>query len=105
MKHYYVVNLLDIIIPGNLSSFNEIYMVLDFCESDLKKLLRSSLHLEMVHIETILWNILHAVKFIHDSKVLHRDLKPANILINEDCSIKICDFGLARCIDGIGNRT
>jgi mitogen-activated protein kinase 1/3 len=33
--------------------------------------------------------------------VLHRDLKPANILVNEDCSVKICDFGLARSIAGI----
>jgi mitogen-activated protein kinase 1/3 len=33
--------------------------------------------------------------------VLHRDLKPANILVNEDCSVKICDFGLARSIAGV----
>lgn len=28
--------------------------------------------------------------------VIHRDLKPKNILINENCDLKICDFGLAR---------
>jgi mitogen-activated protein kinase 1/3 len=38
---------------------------------------------------------------MHTAKILHRDIKPANILINEDCSIKICDFGLARSIAGI----
>ena len=43
-------------------------------------------------------NMLQAVKYLHDSQVLHRDLKPANILVNEDCSIKVCDFGLSRSI-------
>ena len=38
---------------------------------------------------------------MHSAKVIHRDIKPANILINEDCTIKICDFGLSRSIVGI----
>ena len=33
--------------------------------------------------------------------MLHRDLKPANVLINEDCMVKLCDYGLARSISGI----
>ena len=33
--------------------------------------------------------------------MLHRDLKPANVLINEDCTVKLCDYGLARSIAGI----
>jgi mitogen-activated protein kinase 1/3 len=46
------------------------------------------------------------VKYIHSSAVIHRDIKPANILINEDCTVKICDFGLARSILGIeGTKT
>lgn len=42
-----------------------------------------------------------AVRYLHSANVLHRDLKPANILVNEDCSVKICDFGLARSIAGV----
>jgi len=56
-------------------------------------------------VKTIIWNILLATKYLHESKVLHRDLKPANILLNEDCTIQICDFGLARTIDGISDLT
>ena len=48
-----------------------------------------------------MYNLLCAVKYLHSANVLHRDLKPANILVNEDCSVKICDFGLARSIAGI----
>jgi len=31
--------------------------------------------------------------------VLHRDLKPNNLLVNKNCDLKICDFGLARGVD------
>jgi len=36
------------------------------------------------------------MKFLHSARVFHRDLKPSNILINSNCNIKICDYGLAR---------
>jgi len=36
------------------------------------------------------------LKYIHSANVLHRDLKPGNLLVNADCELKICDFGLAR---------
>ena len=49
----------------------------------------------------VVYNLICAVKYLHSSNVLHRDLKPANILVNEDCSVKICDFGLARSIAGV----
>lgn len=53
-----------------------------------------------MHIQTIVYNICVGLKYLHSAKVLHRDLKPANVLLNEDCTVKICDFGLARSVQG-----
>lgn len=39
-----------------------------------------------------------ALYYLHSAKVLHRDLKPANVLVDENCSVLLCDFGLARSI-------
>ena len=35
---------------------------------------------------------------MHSAALLHRDLKPSNILLNSDCLVKVCDFGLVRSI-------
>lgn len=101
LKHPYVVELFDIIEPKNIQSFETLYVVLELAESDLKKVIKSAIHLQLKHIQLVVYNLLCAVKYLHSANVLHRDLKPANILVNEDCSVKICDFGLARSIAGI----
>ncbi|CAK9073859.1 Mitogen-activated protein kinase 3 (AtMPK3) (MAP kinase 3) [Durusdinium trenchii] len=36
------------------------------------------------------------MKYVHSAQVIHRDLKPRNLLVNGNCDLKICDFGLAR---------
>lgn len=48
------------------------------------------------HIITILYNSLCALNFMHSANIIHRDIKPGNFLIDSNCSVKICDFGLAR---------
>ena len=35
---------------------------------------------------------------MHSAGIVHRDLKPGNFLIDDQCQVKICDFGLARSL-------
>lgn len=44
----------------------------------------------------IAYQILQGISYLHKSKLIHRDVKPSNILIDVNCDIKICDFGLCR---------
>jgi mitogen-activated protein kinase 1/3 len=101
LKHPNLITIVDIIEPKDPESFDTLYIVMDYCQSDLKKLFKSPIHLQNIHIQTLIYNVLCGLKYLHSAEVLHRDLKPANVLINEDCSVKICDFGLARSIEGI----
>lgn len=44
-------------------------------------------------------------QYIHSANVIHRDLKPGNLLVNSDCELKICDFGLARGFKPVTGET
>ena len=98
LNHPNVVKIREIIKPDNLEDFNELYVVMEHAQSDLKKLVKSTIHLQPDHIQMIVYNVIAGLNYIHSANILHRDLKPANILINEDCEVKICDFGLARSV-------
>ena len=68
-------------------------------ETDLHRIIYSRQSLTIDHIQYFIYQILRGLKYIHSANVLHRDLKPSNLLLNSNCDLKICDFGLARVED------
>jgi mitogen-activated protein kinase 1/3 len=68
-------------------------------ESDLDRIITSRQALTNQHHQYFLYQILRGLKYIHSAHVLHRDLKPSNLLVNGNCDLAICDFGLARGVD------
>ncbi|KAJ3293550.1 Mitogen-activated protein kinase [Borealophlyctis nickersoniae] len=84
---------MDIVDPNN---YNEIYLVQELMEADLHQIIRSEQPLTDAHFQYFIYQICRGLKYIHSANVLHRDLKPGNLLVNADCELKICDFGLAR---------
>lgn len=96
-NHENIISILDIQIPYDFDSFNEVYLIQELMETDLHKVIRSQ-KLSDNHCQYFIYQTLRALKALHSVNVLHRDLKPSNLLLNSNCDLKICDFGLARSV-------
>lgn len=95
-NHPNVIQLFDLVPPRNKREFRDMYLVLEYMETDLHKIIYSKNVLTFQHYQYFLHQLLKGLKYIHSAGVIHRDLKPSNILLNANCDLKICDFGLAR---------
>lgn len=97
MDHENVIGLLDVFFPGdnNLDSFQQVYLVTQFMDADLNNIIRTQ-KLSDDHVKFLVYQILRGLKYIHSAGIIHRDLKPSNLGVNEDCELRILDFGLAR---------
>lgn len=99
MKHENVINLLDVFSPcQSYEFFKDIYFVSDLMGADLNTVNKCQ-KLSDEHVKFLVYQILRGLKYIHSAGIIHRDLKPSNLAVNEDCELRILDFGLARMSD------
>ncbi|OQR78981.1 serine/threonine-protein kinase NLK-like [Tropilaelaps mercedesae] len=99
LQHDNVLQALDILQPPHIDFFQEIYVTTELMQSDLHKIIVSGQLLTTDHVKVFLYQILRGLKYLHSAGILHRDVKPGNLLVNSNCVLKICDFGLARCVE------
>jgi len=90
INHPNLVKLLDVL-EG--SSDGCLYLVYELADTDLYQLFASSQILTNEHIQFFMYQLVVGLRYLHSAGVIHRDLKPANVLVNADCSLKICDLG------------
>jgi len=99
LRHSHVVQIYDLPKPPNLDWFEDLYIVMERCDTDLRKVCNDLRGVSLPQARRLAYGLLLGLRYLHLAGVYHRDLKPANCLVNHDCSVKICDFNLARAVD------
>uniref|UniRef100_A0A3Q3FFW0 mitogen-activated protein kinase n=1 Tax=Labrus bergylta TaxID=56723 RepID=A0A3Q3FFW0_9LABR len=97
MKHENVVGLLEVFTAAtSLDDMQDFYLVMPYLFTDLSKVRG---HLSEDKVQFLVYQMLCGLRYIHKAGIIHRDLKPGNLAVNQDCELKILDFGLARSTD------
>lgn len=77
-------------------ALNAAYVVMPRADADLASLIHAKPpRLDADHGRLIAAQVLRALRHLHGVGVVHRDVKPSNVLVNADCSARLCDYGLA----------
>ncbi|SBS81237.1 cdc2-related protein kinase 1, putative [Plasmodium ovale] len=94
LKHENILSIKEVVIGNHL---NDIYLVMEYIEHELKMLLdNKSPSFTISELKCLLKQLLSGVDYLHTNWVMHRDLKTTNLLYSNRGILKICDFGMAR---------
>lgn len=96
--HPNIVKLLNVIRAQN---DKDIYLIFEYMDTDLHAVIKKGTLLKDVHKRYVMYQLLKAIKYLHSGNVIHRDQKPSNVLLDTDCVVKMCDFGLVRSLNQI----
>jgi len=100
-NHPNIVRLVDICHGPRYEREMVLYLVFEHVDQDLNAYLERCPPpgLGAEKIKDLMWQILCGVDFLHSHRIVHRDIKPQNILLSNDGTLKLADFGLARIYD------
>lgn len=90
--HPNLVTIFDFLLEGGMP-----YLVMERVQSvTLKDHCTGHSRLSLRDIHRILSQMLAGLSAIHAAGIVHRDMKPANVMLTEDGTVKLTDFGIAR---------
>ena len=94
LKHFSVVKLLD-----TIETDKYILLIMEnVLGGDLLTFIKKRNKLPEKTAKFIFKQLLQSIKYIHSKNIVHRDIKLDNILIDLNNNIKLCDFGVGKCI-------
>jgi formylglycine-generating enzyme required for sulfatase activity/tRNA A-37 threonylcarbamoyl transferase component Bud32 len=95
MSHPNIIKVTDLIEEGDTVAF-----VMEYIEGEtLKDYLERKGRLNDKEIKSIFTQMLDAVDYVHEQKLVHRDIKPSNFMITPSGKVKLMDFGIAKNTD------
>jgi len=103
LAHPSIVRLLE----ASVSAAGEPYLVLEFVEGTPIDEFARARRLTVFERVALVRQMLDALSHAHAARIVHRDLKPSNVLVTENRTVKLLDFGIAKLLDsaGRGERT
>jgi len=101
IKHHNIVKIYDYGFSDNYMP----YILMEFIKGQPLTIIIKDNSLDVKKRLHLFAQMCKAIQFIHKNKVLHRDIKPGNIMITDDLTVKLTDFGLAHIIDTHSSST
>ncbi|KAL3684791.1 hypothetical protein R1sor_002813 [Riccia sorocarpa] len=92
LDHPNVVKLYEYFVQGS-----NMVLVLEYLPNNLSQVVKAG-NISEADVKGWSIQILQGLTACHDASIVHRDIKPANLLIGEDGTLKIADFGTARVL-------
>ena len=94
LNHPNITRLLD----AGISATNQPYLVMDFVDGVELTTHCNERHLSVEQRLVVFLSVCNAVAYAHRNLIVHLDLKPSNILVTDDGTAKLLDFGTSKLI-------
>ncbi|XP_060607727.1 cyclin-dependent kinase-like 5 isoform X6 [Ruditapes philippinarum] len=79
----------------------KLYLVFEYVERNMLELLEEQANgVAPEKVRSYTYQLCKAIHWCHSNDIIHRDIKPENLLISNTDTLKLCDFGFARTING-----